>query len=410
MKSVFFDTSWQYVDAVYISAQYVHEMEKNRHDSRICLKLPNSSTYRSPRVMFNPRLPYNDLPRLPPTAEIETKAVLKACIKAQASLATLRGMAGRTPNQGMLINIIPMLEAQASSEIENIVTTTDRLFQFDGEEQRHADPATKEALRYRSALYKGVQSLQQRPLTTSTAVDICRTIKGVDMDIRKVPGTALMNDATQEIIYTPPDGESTIRDLLSNWEQFIHMERDIDPLVRMAVMHYQFEAIHPFSDGNGRTGRVLNLLFLISEDLLDLPILYLSRHIIQNKQEYYRRLLHVTTHQAWENWILYMLEAVHSTAQWTSAKIQAMCALMENTREKLRTEAAKIYSHELVDLVFTQPYCRIHSVVDQGIAQRQTASKMLRELSALNVLQEVSIGREKVFINVALMNLLTQDP
>lgn len=359
--------------------------------------------------MFNPRLPYNDLPRLPPTAEIETKAVLKACIKAQASLATLRGMAGRIPNQGMLINIIPMLEAQASSEIENIVTTTDRLFQFDGEEQLHADSATKEALRYRSALYKGVQSLKQRPLTTATAVDICRTIKGVDMDIRKVPGTALMNDATHEIIYTPPDGEGTIRDLLSNWEQFIHMERDIDPLVRMAVMHYQFEAIHPFSDGNGRTGRVLNLLFLISEDLLDLPILYLSRHIIQNKQEYYRRLQHVTTHQAWENWILYMLEAVHSTAQWTSTKIQAMCELMEITKEKLRTEASKIYSHELVDLIFTQPYCRIHSVVDKGIAQRQTASKMLRELSAMNVLQEVSIGREKVFINVALMNLLTQD-
>lgn len=359
--------------------------------------------------MFNARQPHNDLPRLPPAPEIETKAVLKACIKAQASLATLRGMAGRIPNQGMLINIIPMLEAQASSEIENIVTTTDRLFQYADEEHAHADPATKEALRYRAALHRGCQLLTQRPLTTSTAIDVCRTIKGVEIDIRKVPGTALMNDATQEVIYTPPEGEATIRDLLSNWEQFIHMEREIDPLVRMAVMHYQFEAIHPFSDGNGRTGRVLNLLFLISENLLDLPILYLSRHIIRHKQEYYRRLLHVTTHQEWESWILYMLEAVHTTAQWTAAKIQAMCALMEKTREQLRADATKIYSHELVDLIFTQPYCRIHNLVDEGIAQRQTASKILRELAASNVLREVSVGREKVFINTALMNLLTRD-
>jgi Fic family protein len=360
--------------------------------------------------MFDPTIPYNDLPRLPPRAEIETRAVLKACIKAQASLATLRGMAGRIPNQGMLINLIPMLEAQASSEIENIVTTTDRLFQHasagpDG----LADPATKEALRYRTALHQGCQSLQTRPLTTATAVDICRTIKGVEMDIRKVPGTALMNDATQQIVYTPPAGEAVIRDLLADWERFLHMERDIDPLVRMAVMHYQFEAIHPFSDGNGRTGRVLNLLFLIAEDLLDLPILYLSRYIIQHKREYYQLLMEVTTQQSWERWILYMLEAVHSTAAWTTTKIQAICGLMEKTREQLRVQAPKTYSHELVDLIFTQPYCRIANVVDKGIAQRQTASKMLKELANLNVVQEVVLGRDKVFINLALMDLLAKD-
>ncbi len=360
--------------------------------------------------MFNPDLPYNDLPRLPPKADIETKAILKACIDAKASLAGLKAMAKRIPNQEMLINIIPMLEAQASSEIENIVTTTDRLFQYASDESNVlADPATKEALRYRTALYRGYQSLNSRPLTTATAVQICQTIKGVETDIRRVPGTALLNEATRQIVYTAPDGEGTIRDLLADWERFMHTQTDIDPLIRMAVMHYQFEAIHPFSDGNGRTGRVLNLLFLISENLLEAPILYLSRYIIQNKSEYYRRLLRVTTEQEWESWILYMLQATHSTAEWTSKKIIAICDLMDQIRKQLRQALPKIYSYELVDLIFTQPYCRIANIVDQGIAQRQTASKILQALVAQNVLREVQSGREKIFINVELMRLLARE-
>ncbi|AHG65497.1 protein adenylyltransferase Fic [Advenella mimigardefordensis] len=360
--------------------------------------------------MFNPELPYNDLPRLPPEADIETKAILKACIDAKASLAGLKAMAKRIPNQEMLINIIPMLEAQASSEIENIVTTTDRLFQYANDESNVlADPATKEALRYRTALYSGYQSLNARPLTTATAVQICQTIKGVETDIRRVPGTALLNEATRQIVYTPPDGEGAIRDLLADWERFIHTQTDIDPLIRMAVMHYQFEAIHPFSDGNGRTGRVLNLLFLISENLLEAPILYLSRYIIQNKPEYYRRLLRVTTEQEWESWILYMLEATRSTAEWTSKKIIAICDLMDHIRDELRRALPKIYSYELVDVIFTQPYCRIANLVDLGIAQRQTASKILQALVAQNVLREVQVGREKIFINVELMRLLARE-
>ena len=359
--------------------------------------------------MFNPQAPYNELPRLPPQSEIESKVVLKACVRARASLAELRGMAGRIPNQGMLINIIPMLEAQASSEIENIVTTTDQLFQFANENQHsQADLATKEALRYRTALQKGYRSLSDRPLSTATAVEICRTIKGIDMDIRRVPGTALINNATQQVIYTPPEGEENIRNLLADWERFIHNSQEIDPLVRMAVMHYQFEAIHPFSDGNGRTGRVLNLLFLISEGLLELPILYLSRYIIQNKQQYYQLLMQVTTDQAWEEWILYMLEAVQSTADWTAKKIDAICALMDETKEKIRQSTQKAHAHELVDLIFTQPYCRISNLVDREIAQRQTASKILKELVDMNILREVSVGREKVFINIRLMGLLTR--
>ena len=257
---------------------------------------------------WNPAKPHNNLPSLPPAQDLESRAVLKACINSRAALAELKQAAGLIPNQTMLINTIPLLEAKDSSEIENIVTTTDKLFQH-AKWENQADPATKEALRYRSALNKGYQSLKDRPLCTVTAVEICRTLKGVELDIRKTPGTQLINDKTGAIIYTPPEGESRLRDMLENWERFIHNEVDIDPLIRMAVAHYQFEAIHPFIDGNGRTGRVLNILYLIQKDLLQLPILYLSRHIIANKADYYKLLLEVTTDGAWEPWIIFMLKA-----------------------------------------------------------------------------------------------------
>lgn len=361
-------------------------------------------------IECNPGVPYNDLPRLPPKEDIETKEILKACIAARAALATLKEAAKLIPNQAILINTIPLLEAQASSEIENIVTTTDRLFQFAQDPtQSHADPATKEALRYRAALQQGFRELNKSPLTTRTAVEVCRNIKGVDMDIRKVPGTALMNDATARVVYTPPQGESLIRELLSDWEKFIHNHEEIDPLIRMAVMHYQFEAIHPFSDGNGRTGRILNLLFLIEKELLELPILYLSRYIIRNKQDYYRLLLAVTIERQWEAWILYMLQAVKETAEWTTNKIRDIKQLMDETVKMVRNELPSIYSRELVELIFTQPYCRIANVVEAEIAQRATASKTLKELAAKGILIEISFGREKIFINTKLMRMLTTD-
>jgi Fic family protein len=339
---------------------------------------------------------------------METKTVLKQCITARVALAELKQAAELIPNQGMLINTIPLLEARGSSEIENIVTTTDRLFQFvqaDGQ----ADPATKEALRYSTALYEGYQALAKRPLCTSTAVEVCRTIKGVDMDIRTIPGTALANAQNGTVTYTPPVGEALLRNLLANWERYLHNEDAIDPLVRMAVGHYQFEAIHPFIDGNGRTGRVLNILFLIQTGLLNLPILYLSRHIIANKSDYYRLLQKVTREQAWEEWILYMLKGVEETAQWTTAKIAAIRQLAEHTRMYLKTLLPKIYSHELVDLIFEQPYCRISNLVETGIAQRQAAARYLKELVAVGVLQEKTFGREKLFLNPWLLQLLSSD-
>jgi len=353
--------------------------------------------------------PWNQLPPLPPAAELETKAVLKQCITARAALAELKQAAQLIPNQTMLINTLPLLEAKDSSEIENIVTTADQLFQYAQGGDNLANAATKEALRYRTALYSGYQSLAARPLCTATAVEVCRTIKAADLDIRRTPGTQLINDRTGEVIYTPPEGEACLRDLLANWERFLHNQTDLDPLVRMAVGHYQFEAIHPFADGNGRTGRVLNILVLIQAGLLTLPILYLSRHIIAHKADYYRLLQDTTRTGNLEPWIIFMLLAVEETAQWTTGKIAAIRTLAEHTTAHVRERLPKIYTRELVDVVFEQPYCRIGNLVEKNIAQRQSASRYLKELTAIGVLREVQAGKEKLFIHPKLMQLLADD-
>lgn len=358
---------------------------------------------------FDPARPYNDLPPLPPAAEIETRPVLKMCIEARAALAALKQAGTLIPNQSVLINTIPLLEAQASSEIENIVTTTDALFKYAQLAHDNADAATREALRYRTALREGIESLQRRPLSTSTAVRICSTIKGAPMDIRKIPGTALQNQATGKTIYTPPVGEALLRKKLANWENFIHNEPAIDALVRMAIAHYQFEAIHPFTDGNGRAGRVLNQLMLVEQGLLDLPVLYLSRYIIKHKADYYRLLLAVTQNAKWEEWILYMLRGVFETANWTIAKIHAIRDLMAQTTEYVRAQAPRLYTRELVELIFVQPYCRIQNVVESGLGHRETASIHLKALSGIGVLREAKVGREKLFIHPKFMGLLTAD-
>src|SRR4051812_48154382 len=270
--------------------------------------------------VWRPDAPYNALPDLPPGAEVESKRVLKQSIPARAALAELKQAGELIPNQGVLINTLPLLEAEASSEIENIVSATDKLFQLHGVGER-ADPVTREAVRHSSALLEGFGALKRHPLNPRTAEQVCTRIKGVHMQLRRVPGTALASERDGVVIYTPPVGEELLRTKLANWERFLHEARDIDPLIRMAVAHCQFEAIHPFADGNGRTGRVLNTLFLIQEELLTLPILYLSRYIIANKADYYRLLLAVTREQAWEPWILYVLTGVEQTARWTTQKI-----------------------------------------------------------------------------------------
>ncbi|OBX08778.1 addiction module protein [Gallibacterium salpingitidis] len=355
---------------------------------------------------WDPEIAYNALPELPPLQELETKEILKQTILARAALAELKQAAELIPNQAMLINTIPIMEARASSEIENIMTTTDKLFQSLQIESNSVDPATKEALRYRTALFAGYNDLDRLPLCTKTAVLVCSEIKGREMDIRKVSGTAIRNRTTGETIYTPPVGEQLIRDKLANWERFIHQNEELDPLIILAVAHYQFEAIHPFTDGNGRTGRILNSLFLIDKGLLSLPILYLSRYIIKNKNDYYRLLLSVTAEQNWQDWIIYILKGIEDTASWTVKKIEAIRSLLEETKNYMQDKLPQIYQRELVDLLFEQPYTRIQNLENAGIAKRQTASKYLKELCDIGILEEVPIGRDKLFIHVKLMELL----
>lgn len=358
---------------------------------------------------FDPAKPYNDLPDLPPPGEIESRAVLKACIEARAALARLDAKTRQLPNPDILIGSLALYEAKDSSEIENIVTTEDKLFQQSQLRESEADPATKEALRYRDALYSGYRKLALQPVSTRLAVETCSIIKGYDAQIRRVPGTTLTNKATGEVIYTPPIGADLIAQKLANWERFIHDETTLDPLVKLAIQHYQFEAIHPFGDGNGRTGRILNILFLIEKGLLSLPILYLSREILETRGDYYQGLRDVTQHGEWENWITYILQSIRLSAARAQIKIEKITILNVHTAQHIQKMTPKIHSRELMDILFAQPYCRIGDFISSGIAKRQTASEHLKALVRIGVLQEIKIGREKLFLNAKFLELLTSD-
>ena len=358
-------------------------------------------------MQFDRSQPYNDLPLLPPGVELETKAVLKQAITANRVLANLRGLAAQIPNQGVLINSIVLQEARLSSAIENIVTTNDELYRADADADGKTDAHTKEVLRYRQALNHGFLALKTRPLSTNLFIEMVQIIKEMDFQVRKLPGTALKN-AQAEVVYTPPVGEQVIRDKLANLEQFIHADDDLDPLIKMAVMHYQFEAIHPFDDGNGRTGRILNLLFLVEKGLLDIPVLFLSRYIIANKTAYYEGLRGVTERREWENWLLFMLRAVESTAQQTFDQVTRIRAVMEQVREQVQQQAPAIYSKDLVEVIFRHPYTKIQFLVDANIAKRQTASAYLQTLAGLGFLRQSKHGREMYYINDALFSELVK--
>jgi Fic family protein len=356
---------------------------------------------------FDPRKPYNDLPVLPPSADIENRRILRKTVTAARELAELRQAGRLIPNQTVLINTIPLLEAHDSSEIENVVTTTDALFRLAAREDAQADPAAKEAYRYRTAMRRGFEDLQQRSLGTNTAILVYQVLLNTSAGIRRTPGTCIGNPATGEVVYTPPEGESIIRDKLTGWERFLHAPDGTDPLIRLAMMHYQFEAIHPFTDGNGRTGRILNLLYLIQSGLLDVPVLYLSRYILQRRSEYYELLLNVTERADWEPWVLYILDAVEETAGWTRKKISSVHDLMSHTSEFMREKLPRIFSRELCEVIFTQPYCRIANLGEAGIAKRQTASVYLKELVRIGVLREETVGRDKLFLHPKFLRLLT---
>jgi Fic family protein len=361
-------------------------------------------------MTFNPKIPYNDLPLLPPKRDVETKTILKKTITARSALAELKGLGETLPNPALLVDSLILQEAKASSEIENIITTSDALFQAFAAQTGQVDAATKEVLRYREALWKGFNTLKTRPvLSTNLFIDIVQTIKEHSSGIRRMSGTAVVHAATGKVIYTPPEGETIIRDKLKNLQDFIHGSDDIDPLIKLALIHYQFEAIHPFSDGNGRAGRIINILFLVLNGLLDLPVLYLSKAIIEQKNDYYRLLRQVTEKDLWEPWILFMLKAVEDTAVFTRERTLAIRALMAETMEKARKKLpARVYSKELIELIFRQPYTKGQFLVDGGIAQRKTAAEYLKELEKIGILKAIKIGRESLFLNRKLYDLLSR--
>lgn len=356
-------------------------------------------------MAWSPEVPFNDLPPLPPRGlDLETKPVLKATIQARTALATLAQAGQHLPNPNVLINTVPLLEAQASSEIENIVTTADELFKH--VEAGGGDHATKEALRYRSALFTGLELIKDQPLTASTAEKVCSQLHGTHVSVRALPGTRIANPVSGEIVYAPPEGQEVIQEKLADWERFVHAQDDLDPLVRMALAHYQFEAIHPFHDGNGRTGRVMNILMLIEAGLLNDPILYLSRAIIATKNDYYRLLRAVTEQGAWIEWILYMVGGVQQSASSTTRKIAAIRQCHGDIADRARAASTGGKDAQFLAVLFEQPYCRISTVSQRCAVSRQTASSWLHSLVVAGLLSEVKVGRELLFVNHEFLEVL----
>lgn len=354
-------------------------------------------------------IPYNDLPPLPPRADIETPAVLKKALTAARELAQLKGAGSLIPNQAMLINTVVLQEARASSEIENVVTTNDALFKaFTA--AATPDPATKEVLRYREASWTGFKKIKKsKKLDAQLFVDIVKTLTGTDDGVRSVSGTVIRNSKTGGTIYTPPQDKAILDKMLVKLADFANRDMSIDPVIKLPLIHYQFEAIHPFYDGNGRTGRIINILFLVNAGLLDLPVLYLSGAIIEKKNAYYKHLRDVTEQGAWEPWILFMLAAVEETARQTSRRVMDIRALMDETIQKAKTELPPhMYSKELIELLFHQPYTKVKFLVDAGVAKRQTAADYLKELEEVGILKSEKVGKEVIYLNVMLYDLLSK--
>jgi Fic family protein len=361
-------------------------------------------------MKFNPNTPFNGLPLLPPKIELENIKILRKAISANRALAELKGIGASIPNQNILINSLTLQEAKHSSEIENVITTNDALYKAFSAKTSKIDSATKEVLYYRKALWEGFEHLQNKGLlTTNLFIKIVQTIKENQSGIRQTPGTKIANQTTGEIIYTPPEGEKIIRDKLSNFEKYLHKKNNADPLVKLAVLHYQFEAIHPFSDGNGRTGRIINILYLIQQNLLEFPVLYLSKYIIEHKSDYYSLLRNVTEKNEWHPWIIHILDAIEQTSDFTNKKIIAIRDLMESTlklaKEKL---PSRVYSKDLIELLFHQPYCKGQFLVDKEIARRQAAADYLKELEKIGIVRSHRIGKENLYLNVKLYDLLSK--
>jgi Fic family protein len=359
-------------------------------------------------MSYKANIPYNNLPILPPKAELETILILKAAIAANKALAKLDGSIAQLPNPSVLIDTIGLQEAKASSEIENIITTHDALYQSAVADRSVEDPATKEVIFYKEALWYGYEQVKKKGIiTTNLFVKLAQLIKQNQSSIRNIPGTQIKNDSTGEVVYTPPEGETIIRDKLKNLEDFINLpDGGLDPLVKMAIIHYQFEAIHPFADGNGRTGRIINIIYLVQQGLLSIPALYLSRYIIEHKADYYLKLKMVTEKNDWQPWILYMIKAVEETSLMTLSKIDLIRKSMHEVAADIEKKLPKVYSKDLVELLFEKPYCKRQFLEDAGIAKLKTAGAYLVQLEEKGFLKNIQVGKEKLYLNKKLLDIL----
>lgn len=351
------------------------------------------------------------IPKLPLNTDLETKEVLKKVAKARSALAELKGIATTMPNESILINTLSLQEAKDSSAIENIITTHDELYQSDSNRNDFKSVASKEVYNYAIALRNAFKVVKQQGfISNKNILEIQSTIENNNAGFRKLPGTTLKNEQTKEIIYTPPQSNDEIVELMNNLELFINDDGKLcnwDPLVKMAIIHHQFESIHPFYDGNGRTGRIINILYLIKEELLHIPILYLSRYINQNKTTYYTLLQKVRTDNDWNSWVLYMLTSIEETSKQTIQQIHGIKAIMLIHKQKIRHEKPKIYSQDLLNNIFRHPYTKIEFIMEDLNVKRITATRYLNELSEIGVLHKEKLGRDNYYINIDLYNFLS---
>lgn len=355
---------------------------------------------------WDPSQPFQNLPPLPPEQEVETAEVLKKLIEARSALAAMDQAARRLPNPEVLLSTLTVIEAQASSEIANVVTTTDELFRHI-DTQEGASPDVKEALRYRAGLYTGLELVRNRgTITRNTAETICTELAGRQVTLRRNPGTIIASTRRKAAIYTPPTGYETLDRLMGEWEQYVNQPGPHDALVKMALAHYQFEAIHPFDDGNGRTGRIINILQLVKDELLASPVLYLSRYIIAHKDEYYRRLLRVTSHGEFLEWTLFMLDAVQQTASSTLELIDRLQELEEQIKTAVAEAVPSGGNIALVELLTARPYTRTVNVEQACSVSRPTARKWLASLVKAQVLQRREEGREVLYVNTRYLQAL----
>jgi Fic family protein len=353
--------------------------------------------------------PNYHLDALPPRQEkVETIQILRQTNKAATALAELKGIAKTIPNQVMLINAVVLQEAKDSSEIENIITTQDELYKALTVSKTKFSSEIKEVINYRKAIFLGYDIIKEQGfLRVNDIVSIQQELVDNTAGIRSMPGTVLKNDKTGEVVYTPPQDKAEILDLLTNFiTHFNQNETDLSPLINLAILHYQFESIHPFYDGNGRTGRILNILYLILNGLIDVPILYLSSFIIDNKPEYYKLLNQINRTGEWEEWILFMLKAIESTSISTINKINSIKQLLDKTIDKVQKEAPKIYKKELVEILFELPYSKIDFVVNRLQVERKAASRYLKEFENIGILKSQKVGRETIYINIELIGIL----